>query len=167
MLRIQDPPEESKQEEVRMTLDGLAQEGARQLLMTALEEEVSDYIERHVQERDEKGHALVVRNGRAQARKLTMGCGTMELEAPRVNDKREVEGERQRFTSGILPPYMRRSPKVSEVLPLLYLRGLSTNDFRPALKELLGEDASGLSPTAITRLTGNGSQSTTSFTSVI
>ena len=80
MLRIQDPPEESKQEEVRMTLDGLAQEGARQLLMTALEEEVSDYIERHVQERDEKGHALVVRNGRAQARKLTMGCGTMELE---------------------------------------------------------------------------------------
>ena len=137
-----------------MTLDGLAQEGARQLLMTALEEEVSDYIERHVQERDEKGHALVVRNGRAQARKLTMGCGTMELEAPRVNDKREVEGERQRFTSGILPPYMRRSPKVSEVLPLLYLRGLSTNDFRPALKELLGEDASGLSPTAITRLTG-------------
>ena len=84
MLRIQDPPEESKQEEVRMTLDGLAQEGARQLLMTALEEEVSDYIERHVQERDEKGHALVVRNGRAQARKLTMGCGTMELEAPRV-----------------------------------------------------------------------------------
>ena len=95
MLRIQDPPEESKQEEVRMTLDGLAQEGARQLLMTALEEEVSDYIERHVQERDEKGHALVVRNGRAQARKLTMGCGTMELEAPRVNDKREVEGERQ------------------------------------------------------------------------
>ena len=154
MLRIQDPPEESKQEEVRMTLDGLAQEGARQLLMTALEEEVSDYIERHVQERDEKGHALVVRNGRAQARKLTMGCGTMELEAPRVNDKREVEGERQRFTSGILPPYMRRSPKVSEVLPLLYLRGLSTNDFRPALKELLGEDASGLSPTAITRLTG-------------
>ena len=85
---------------------------------------------------------------------LTMGCGTMELEAPRVNDKREVEGERQRFTSGILPPYMRRSPKVSEVLPLLYLRGLSTNDFRPALKELLGEDASGLSPTAITRLTG-------------
>ena len=96
---------------------------------------------------------MVVRNGRARARKVTMGCGTVEVQAPRVNDKRVEDGERQRFTSDILPPYMRRSPKVSEVLPLLYLRGLSTNDFGPALKELLGEDASGLSSTAITRLT--------------
>ncbi len=153
MLRIQDPPKESKQEEVEKTLDGLAREGARRMLMSALEEEVSDYVERHVEERDEDGHALVVRNGRARARKVTMGCGTVEVEAPRVNDKRVEDGERQRFTSGILPPYMRRSPKVSEVLPVLYLRGLSTNDFRPALKDLLGEDASGLSSTAITRLT--------------
>ena len=148
MLRIQDRPKETKQEEVGVTLDGLAREGARRMLMTALEEEVSDYIERNAQERSEDGHALVVRNGRARARKVTM-----EVEAPRVNDKREVDGERQRFTSDILPPYMRRSPKVSEVLPLLYLRGLSTNDFKPALKALLGEDASGLSSTAITRLT--------------
>ena len=153
MLRIQDPPKESKQEEVGKTLDGLAREGARRMLMSALEEEVSDYVERRVEERDEDGHALVVRNGRARARKVTMGCGTVEVEAPRVNDKRVEDGERQRFTSGILPPYMRRSPRVSEVLPVLYLRGLSTNDFRPALKDLLGEDASGLSPTAITRLT--------------
>ena len=87
-------------------------------------------------ERDD-GHALVVRNGRARARKVTMGSGTVEVDAPRVNDKRVEDGERQRFTSGILPPYMRRSPKVSEVLPVLYLRGLSTNDFRPALKDLL------------------------------
>ncbi len=123
------------------------------MLMTALEEEVSDYVERHIQERDEDGHALVVRNGRARARKVTMGSGTVEVEAPRVNDKRVEDGQRQRFTSGILPPYMRRSPRVSEVLPVLYLRGLSTNDFRPALKDLLGEDASGLSATAITRLT--------------
>ena len=86
------------------------------MLMTALEEEVSDYIERNAQERSEDGHALVVRNGRARARKVTMGCGTMEVEAPLVNDKREVDGERQRFTSDILPPHMRRSPKVSEVL---------------------------------------------------
>ncbi len=69
-----------------------------------------------------------------------MGSGTVEVRTPRINDKRVIEGERQRFTSGILPPYMRRSPKVGEVLPLLYLR----NDFGPALKELLGEDASGL-----------------------
>lgn len=152
MLRIQDPPKEAK-EELGSELDALAREGARRMLMTALNEEVADYVDRYSEERDESGHALVVRNGRARARKVTMGCGTVEVEAPRVNDKRVVEGERQRFTSGILPPYMRRSPKVSEVLPVLYLRGLSTNDFGPALKELLGEDASGLSATAITRLT--------------
>ena len=153
MLRIQDPPKETKHEEVGTALDELAREGARRMLMTALEEEVGDYIESHSPERDENGHASVVRNGRARARKVTMGCGTMEVEAPRVNDKRVIDGERQRFTSSILPPYMRRSPKVSEVLPLLYLRGLSTNDFGPALKELLDEEASGLSSTAITRLT--------------
>ena len=71
-----------------------------------------------------------------------------------MNDKRvDAEGVRERFTSRILPPYMRRSPQVSEVLPLLYLRGLSTGDFREALPALLGEDAAGLSPTTITRLT--------------
>ena len=153
MLRIQDPPRETKEEEVGTVLDQIAREGARRMLAEALEEEVSDYIERHREQREESGHASVVRNGRARARKITMGSGTVEVEAPRVNDKRVIEGERQRFTSGILPPYMRRSPKVSEVLPLLYLRGLSTNDFGPALKALLGEDASGLSPTAISRLT--------------
>ena len=104
MLRIQDPPKESKQEEVGKTLDGLAREGARRMLMSALEEEVSDYVERHVEERDEDGHALVVRNGRARARKVTRGCGTVEVEAPRVNDKRVEDGERQRFTSGIFLP---------------------------------------------------------------
>ncbi len=153
MLRIQDPPRSTKEEEVGTTLDGIAREGARRMLVEALEEEVADYIARHRGERDEAGLAFVVRNGHAQSRKITMGSGTVEVDAPRVNDKRVIDGERQRFRSGILPPYMRRSPKVSEVLPLLYLRGLSTNDFGPALKELLGKDASGLSPTAISRLT--------------
>jgi len=78
-----------------------------------------------------------------------MGAGTVEVEAPRVHDRRPD----QRFTSQLLPPYMRRSPKVAEVLPILYLRGLSTGDFREALPVLLGEEASGLSPTTITRLT--------------
>jgi len=96
-----------------------------------------------------------VRNGWAQQRKLTLGAGTVELKAPRVDDRRRDEqGGRQRFTSHILPPYMRRSPKVAELLPILYLRGLSTGDFRPALQALLGEDAVGLSPTNIARLTG-------------
>ena len=85
---------------------------------------------------------------------MTCGAGTWPVRAPRVNDKRvDADGSRERFTSRILPPYMRRSPQVSEVLPLLYLRGLSTGDFREALPALLGEDAAGLSPTTISRLT--------------
>jgi len=123
------------------------------MIATALEFEVEEYVARHHEERDEHGHALVVRNGRAKPRGVTVGSGTVEVTAPRVNDKRVVDGERQRFTSKILPPYMRRSPKVSEVLPLLYLRGLSTGDFREALTTLLGDDAAGLSPSGITRLT--------------
>ena len=123
------------------------------MLQSALAEEVAAYIERHEDELDERGHRLVVRNGKARVRKVTCGAGTLEIRSPRVNDKREDEnGERRRFSSAILPPYMRRSPKVSEVLPVLYLRGLSTGDFRPALRSLLGEDAAGLSATNISRL---------------
>lgn len=131
------------------SLDDLAREGARRMLTSALAHEVSEYIERHQGARDEQGLALVVRNGRANARKVTVGSGTFEVRAPRVNDKREGE----RFTSKILPPYMRKSPKVAEVIPLLYLRGLSTGDFREALPALLGKDASGLSPTSIAKTT--------------
>jgi transposase-like protein len=125
------------------------------MLHRALELEVAHYLERNEDARDEYGHALVTRNGKARPRKVTIGSGTMEVTAPRVRDKRiDENGECCRFTSQILPPYMRRSPKVSEVLPVLYLRGLSTGDFREALPALLGEEASaGLSPTTITRLT--------------
>ena len=95
-----------------------------------------------------------MRNGRGRVRRVTVGAGTLPLRAPRVDGRRVDEtGERQRFRSRILPPYMRRSPKVAEVLPLLYLHGLSTGDFRAALPVLLGEEAAGLSPTTITRLT--------------
>jgi len=134
-------------------LDELIREGARRMLLAALEAEVEDYIDKYKHERDEDGRRKVVRNGKARPRAITTAAGTMEVAAPRVNDKRVVDGERQRFTSRILPPYMRKSPKVAEVLPILYLRGLSTNDFRPALASLLGDKASGLSATAITRLT--------------
>jgi putative transposase len=147
--------EDAFEEEIsKPTLDELAREGARRMLVKALEAEVEEYIERHGEARDERGRALVVRNGLARSRKVTTGAGTMEVRAPRVNDRRVNEaGERERFSSQILPPYMRRSPKVGEVLPILYLRGLSTGDFREALPVLLGKDASGLSPTTITRLT--------------
>src|SRR6202171_2204740 len=123
-------------------LDEIARAGARRMLIAALATEAADYVERHHHERDESGRALVVHNGKGQARKLTLGAGTVELKTPRVNDRRRDEqGQRRRFTSRILPPYMRRSPKVAELLPILYLRGLSTGNFRPALEGLLGEDA--------------------------
>lgn len=147
MLRVVENDPNEKQE--AQTLDDIAREGARRMLGHALQVEADAYVGRHAKERDEDGRSMVVRNGKGQPRKVTMGCGTVEIEAPRVHDRREDE----KFTSQILPPYMRRSPKVSEVLPVLYLRGLSTGDFREALPILLGEDAGGLSPTAITRLT--------------
>jgi transposase-like protein len=139
--------------ELALDLDEIAREGARRMLAQALEAEVDDYIARN-QERDEHGRAKVVRNGKARPRKVTIGSGTIEVRAPRVDDRREAEeGSRHRFRSQILPPYMRRSPKVAEVLAILYLRGLSTGDFKEGLAALLGEKASGLSATAITRLT--------------
>jgi putative transposase len=154
MLKVVEKQDEREAGEELLLLDQIAREGARRMLIEALKAEADDYVERHHGERDAQGHALVVRNGQAEPRKLTFGAGTVELRAPRIDDRRpDDKGQRQRFTSRILPPYMRRSPKVAEVLPILYLRGLSTGDFRPALAALLGEDAAGLSPTNITRLT--------------
>ena len=142
-------------EEGALTLDDLAREGARRMIATALEVEVEEYVASFTEERGEDGKRLVVRNGRGRERRLTVGSGTVGIRAPRVNDKRveEESGERQKFGSKILPAYARRSPKVSEVLPILYLHGLSTGDFVPALRDLLGEDASGLSASSISRLT--------------
>jgi len=95
-----------------------------------------------------------VRNGYHQPRRVTTAAGAIEVKAPRVNDKRvdETTGERKRFSSSILPPWARKSPKISEVLPLLYLHGLSSGDFVPALEQFLGSSA-GLSPATVTRLT--------------
>ena len=143
-----------EEDEIALTLDELAREGARRMIAAALRAEADEYVERFSDELDEDGYRLVVRNGRARERRVTVGSGTLPVRAPRVNDKRvdEETGERQRFSSKILPAYARRSPKVTEVLPILYLRGLSTGDFRPALEGLLGEDASGLSSSTISRL---------------
>jgi putative transposase len=134
--------------QVTQPLDELAREGARRMILAALELEVEQYIEKLRHLRDENGHALAVRNGKAEPRTVSLGAGSMELQAPRVNDRRPEH----RFTSQILPPYMRRSPRLNEALPVLYLRGLSTGDFEEAIPVLLGADAAGFSPATITRL---------------
>jgi transposase-like protein len=154
MVSIEEEVGQGKAGALAMDLDELAREGARRMLIAALEAEVDAYVAQHREERDPQGHALVTRNGRARERSVTVGSGTVKVQAPRVNDRRvDDQEERVRFRSRILPPYMRRSPKVAEVLPILYLRGLSTGDFQEALPVLLGEDAKGLSATTITRLT--------------
>ncbi|WP_207548636.1 transposase, partial [Mycolicibacterium fortuitum] len=129
-------------------------DGARQMLAAALQAEVADYIARHAGEVDDNGHRLVVRNGYHTERDVMTAAGAVTVKAPRVNDKRidPETGQRKRFSSAILPAWARRSTQVSEVLPLLYLHGLSTSDFGPALEQFLGSGA-GLSPASITRLT--------------
>ena len=151
MLRV--VQDEAAGVEFAGVLDEIVRDGARRMLAAALESEVDSYVAAATGERDDKGHALVTRNGKARARTVVTGAGALEVRAPRVNDRRtDEQSERVRFASDILPPYARKSPKVSQVLPLLYLHGLSSGDFRPALSEFLGTDA-GLSPAAITRLT--------------
>jgi transposase-like protein len=124
------------------------------MLAVALEAEVQAYIAAHAELIDEHGHRLVVRNGHAPARAITTGVGQVEVVRSRVDDRRvdPASGQRMQFHSVILPRWCRRSPKVAEVLPLLYLHGLSSMDFVPALEAFFGASA-GLSASVITRLT--------------
>jgi transposase-like protein len=140
--------------ELTTDLDELFRQGARRMLEVALEAEVEAYITAHAALLDERGHRLVVRNGHAPARSITTGVGQVEVVRPRVDDRRvdPATGERMRFQSVLLPRWCRRSPKVVEVLPLLYLHGLSSQDFVPALEAFFGTSA-GLSASVITRLT--------------
>ena len=135
-------------------LDELVRDGARAMLAAALQAEVAAYVEAHADQVDEAGHRLVVRNGHHQPREVSTAAGAVPVQQPRVNDRRldEQSGQRKRFSSAILPAWARKSPQVAEVLPLLYLHGLSSGDFAPALTQFLGS-AAGLSPATVTRLT--------------
>jgi putative transposase len=136
-----------------LELDELVREGARRMLAAALEAEVDAYLAAHAAERDGRGRRLVVRNGHARPREVLTAAGGVQVRTPRVDDRRTdlVTGQRIRFRSVILPPWCRKSPKVAEVLPLLYLHGLSTGDFVPALAAFFGS-AAGLSASVVTRL---------------
>jgi putative transposase len=146
--------DEQARAELTTDLDELFRQGARRMLQVALEAEVEAYIAAHTELVDERGHRLVVRNGHAPARSIGTGVGQVEVVRPRVDDRRvdPATGERRRFQSVLLPRWCRRSPKVAEVLPLLYLHGLSSLDFVPALEAFFGTSA-GLSASVITRLT--------------
>ncbi|TCO59240.1 IS256 family transposase [Actinocrispum wychmicini] len=135
-------------------IDEIVREGARRMLAEALRAEVDAYISAFTGELDEQGRRLVVRNGYHAPREVLTSAGAVEVTAPRVNDKRTDPdtGKRQRFSPAILPPWARKTPKVTEVLPLLYLHGLSTGDFVPALGQFLGS-GKGLSAPVITKLT--------------
>jgi putative transposase len=127
--------------------------GAQRLLAQAVEAEVADWIDAHQHCRDADGHRQVVRNGHLPERTLTTGVGLVAVHQPRVHDRRPA-GEWEKFTSAVLPPYLRKTKSIEELIPWLYLKGVSTGDFSEALAALLGPDAKGLSATTVTRLKG-------------
>ena len=148
----------------RSLLDEIVRDGARQMLAAAFQAEVAAYVEQFADQLDENGRRLVVRNGYQREREVLTAAGAVSVTAPRVNDRRvdPDSGERQRFSSAILPAWARKSPQISEVLPMLYLHGLSSGDFGPALEQFLGSGA-GLSATTITRLTSQWQDEAAAF----
>jgi putative transposase len=153
MLKVVQDPSEANPAGGSL-LDEIVRDGARQMLAAALLAEVAAYVEVHRGELDADGRRLVVRNGFHAEREVVTAAGAVPVRQPRVNDRRvdEASGERRRFSSAILPAWSRKSPRVAEVLPLLYLHGLSSSDFGPALTQFLGSDQ-GLSAATVTRLT--------------
>jgi putative transposase len=129
-------------------LTEVLRDGAIELLQHAVEAEVAAFVERHRELKDEKGRQRIVRNGYQPEREVQTGIGSVPVKKPRVRDQ---AGE-IKFTSSILPRYLRRTKSVEELLPWLYLKGLSTGDFQAALTALLGRDAPGLSAATISRL---------------
>jgi putative transposase len=129
----------------------LLRDGARRLLAQAVEAEVAAWIDDHAHLEDADGRRQVVRNGHLPERALQTGIGAIEVQQPRIRDRRPAD-QREAFTSAILPPYLRKTKSLEGLLPWLYLKGVSTGDFSEALQAILGPDAPGLSATTITRL---------------
>lgn len=139
--------------EVRDLLTEVLRKGAQKMLAEAIEAEVEEYIREHEEVKDEDGHRLVVRNGHMPQRELQTPVGKVTVKKPRVDDRRvDEEGNRMRFTSRILPPYLRRTKSIEELIPWLYLKGISSGEFPEALGALLGPGAAGLSANTVMRL---------------
>jgi putative transposase len=135
----------------RDALTEILRQGAQAMLTTAIEAEVAQWIGDHEHLRDERGHRQVVRNGYLPERSITTGIGPMKVRQPRVHDRRKDE-EAEPFSSKILPPYLRKTRSIEELLPWLYLKGISTGDFNEALQALVGPECPGLSASTVTRL---------------
>ena len=135
-------------QESRSALDEVLRSGAQRMLQKAIENEVAEYIEIHRELRDDRGHRRVVRNGSMPERDLVTGVGPVRIKQPRVHDRRAGHA----FASRLLPPFMRRTPSIDALIPVLYLKGIATGDFSEALEAILGENAAGLSATNIVRL---------------
>ena len=136
----------------RSPLDNLVRQGARQMLQAALESEVQTFLAQHAAKVDDQGRRLVVRNGSLPSREILTGAGPLPISQPRVRDKSSEPAERVRFSSSILPAYLRKSKSIEELIPWLYLKGVSTGDFSEALQALVGPEAKGLSANVIVRL---------------
>jgi putative transposase len=161
-VSMQDTDREGSQlprvDDSRSPLDALVREGARKMLQTALEDEVQSFLEGHSTRVDGQGRRLVVRNGHLPAREIVTGAGPLEIQQPRVRDKSANPDERVPFSSAILPPYLRKSKSIEELIPWLYLKGISTGDFSEALQALIGPDAAGFSANVVVRLKEKWSQ---------
>jgi putative transposase len=132
-------------------LTDILRDGARRLLADAIEAEVAAWIDTHAHLRDHAGRQQVVRNGHLPERTIQTGLGEIEVQQPRVHDRRPPD-QREKFTPAVLPPYLRRTKSLEELIPWLYLKGISTGDFSEALQAILGPDAPNLSATTVTRL---------------
>lgn len=153
MDKCSQKPQLIKEENTWSVLEQVARDGARKMLQLALENEVEEFIAKHSGSTDVNGNKAVTRNGYMPARQILTGMGPLEIKQPRIDD-RILKGHvvHERFTSNILPRYLRRIPSIDNLIPALYLKGISTNDFGPALTAILGHDAAGLSPANIVRL---------------
>lgn len=130
-------------------LTDLLRTGAQQLIANAVEAELLELLGQYADSKDEQGRQVIVRNGYLPAREIQTGIGSVKVQVPKVRDR---SGSGVRFHSCLLPPYLRRTKSMEELLPWLYLKGLSTGDFQEALAALLGKDAKGLSAGTISRL---------------
>jgi len=135
-------------------LEEVLHKGAQKMLQVAIEIEVQQYIEKHQEELDEHGHRIVVRNGYLPERELLTGIGSVKVKQPRIDDRklRKKNEGTEGFSSSILPKYLRKIPSIDNLIPALYLKGISTNDFPQALSAILGKEADGLSATTVVRL---------------